>query len=495
MAESEERPSKIRKMNPSEDTFKDFPEAELSQASPEGSGSRENQIPEVTQEDQPQTADGGPPLSKNARKKLERAARWEAGKDYRRLKRREKHKEKKARKAEAREEAEAAGIPVPEPEVEKKTWRRPVQVPVSLIIDCNFDQLMTESELISLSTQLTRSYSENRKNPFRSHLAISSWGGRIKERFETVLTRNHESWKGVTFYEEDFVGAAEKLDGIMRSPAGGKLVGALAGQYEDEAAEVPTANDQPRFKPSATAELAGPPEAAEAGSFEQPAYVVPEIEEPALAPPEESIAPSSDASITDSKPPSIIYLTSDSDDTLTDLEPNTSYIIGGIVDKNRHKGICYRRACERDIRTAKLPIGEYLEMGSRKVLAVNHVVEIMLKWLECGDWGKAFLRVIPERKGAKLRGSEGDGEKVRGKREKKGRGRNGERKGEQEENEGSEDDEGGAEDDVEMKDDASEAAEAERPVPPIPEDNLESNAEAGIAEAAKLGADEVAIET
>jgi tRNA (guanine9-N1)-methyltransferase len=34
---------------------------------------------------------------------------------------------------------------------------------------------------------------------------------------------------------------------------------------------------------------------------------------------------------------------------------------------------------------------------------VNHVVEIMLAWMETGDWGKAFLKVIPKRKEAKLK--------------------------------------------------------------------------------------------
>jgi hypothetical protein len=41
-----------------------------------------------------------------------------------------------------------------------------------------------------------------------------------------------------------------------------------------------------------------------------------------------------------------------------------------------------------------------MAMQSRFVLTTNQVVEIMAKWLECGDWSEAFLHVIPPRKGA-----------------------------------------------------------------------------------------------
>jgi tRNA (guanine9-N1)-methyltransferase len=101
----------------------------------------------------------------------------------------------------------------------------------------------------------------------------------------------------------------------------------------------------------------------------------------------------------------LIYLSSESPYTLHTLSPNTSYIIGGLVDRNRHKGICYKKACDLGLKTAKLPIGEYLNMASRKVLATNHVVEIMIAWFETGDWGESFLRVMPARKGGVLKGS------------------------------------------------------------------------------------------
>ncbi|KAE9369518.1 hypothetical protein N431DRAFT_413574 [Stipitochalara longipes BDJ] len=380
MAELEERPNKIRKLDlPSEPNASPqsnsaapeapdtpFPEATSDQLDIE----REALSHDCEGEDEDQ-----PKLSKSQLKKLKKKEKWEAGREYRKAKRREKHHEKQARKKEQREELQAkiaSGEAVIElakkkDEGKPKYPRRPIQVPVSLILDCDFNELMFQKELISLGAQLTRCYSENRKNPYRSHLALSSWGGTLKSRFETVLTNNHLSWKGVKFFEQDFVIAAENLDETMRSSLGGTLAGAFAKGTR--------------------------------GSMEM------------RPDPGSSTTIPNEGSKTI---PSIIYLTADSPYTLDRLSPNTCYIIGGIVDKNRHKGLCYKRACERGIPTAKLPIGKYMTMQSRSVLAVNHVVEIMLKWLVTGDWGEAFLSVIPKRKEAKLKvkggGNEGDEE-------------------------------------------------------------------------------------
>ena len=297
-----------------------------------------------------------PSLSKKQLKKLRKKQEWEAGREDRKIIRKQKAQEKKARKRAAGETTSygltsANGDVLETVKSASSSHGVPKRasntlLPITLVIDCAFDDLMHDTERTSLSSQITRSYSDNYRARYRAHLAISSFGGKLRERFDTLLNQHYKNWKGVRVLEEDYVKAAERAKEWMSGEKGGKLAGAFAV-------------DSQRHSEQPVEELRSQGE--------------------------------------------IIYLTSDSENTLDRLKPYSTYIIGGLVDKNRHKGICYRSACERGIKTAKLPIGEYMEMQSRFVLATNHVVEIMVRWLECGDWGEAFLKVIPKRKGGKLK--------------------------------------------------------------------------------------------
>lgn len=95
-----------------------------------------------------------------------------------------------------------------------------------------------------------------------------------------------------------------------------------------------------------------------------------------------------------------IYLTADTE-TILDIEPRRKediLVIGGIVDRNRYKNATILRAEEIGMRAAQLPIGDSMKMKSSKVLAVNHVFQILTEYMHSMDWQTALDAVIPDRK-------------------------------------------------------------------------------------------------
>ncbi|KAI5960075.1 TRM10 [Candida pseudojiufengensis] len=102
--------------------------------------------------------------------------------------------------------------------------------------------------------------------------------------------------------------------------------------------------------------------------------------------------------ITEENKDQFVYLTADTDDDLMELTSDHTYIIGGIVDKNRHKRLCYDKAKKLGLKCGRLPIGKYIKLYSRDVLVTSHVYEICCKWFEFKDWGDAFNKVLPPRK-------------------------------------------------------------------------------------------------
>lgn len=64
----------------------------------------------------------------------------------------------------------------------------------------------------------------------------------------------------------------------------------------------------------------------------------------------------------------LVYLTADAETVLEELDPKKIYIVGGLVDRNRWKGITMKKAKDQGIQSAKLPIGNYLKMSTSQVL-------------------------------------------------------------------------------------------------------------------------------
>lgn len=105
------------------------------------------------------------------------------------------------------------------------------------------------------------------------------------------------------------------------------------------------------------------------------------------------------------------------------MDTKVVYVIGGIVDKNRYKGVlrdltlklCLKEAEKYKIKHARLPIGEHIDMSTRKVLTINHgthefnlvVVSILSEYANTNDWAATLIKVIPARKGGAQRRNEG----------------------------------------------------------------------------------------
>ncbi|KAJ2836490.1 tRNA (guanine(9)-N(1))-methyltransferase [Coemansia sp. 'formosensis'] len=94
----------------------------------------------------------------------------------------------------------------------------------------------------------------------------------------------------------------------------------------------------------------------------------------------------------------LVYLTADSPNVIESLDESKVYIIGGLVDKNRYPRLTLDKAEKQGIAHAQLPIGQYVQMSTRKIMTVNQIFEMLLRFIDVPDWKAAFLDVIPARK-------------------------------------------------------------------------------------------------
>jgi tRNA (guanine9-N1)-methyltransferase len=92
----------------------------------------------------------------------------------------------------------------------------------------------------------------------------------------------------------------------------------------------------------------------------------------------------------------LIYLSPDSSNILTEVKSDTIYIIGGFVDKPVSKWRSLNKASNLNIKTARLPLDDYLKDLANPVLNVNTVVEILGSFLEDSNFER-IKEIIPKR--------------------------------------------------------------------------------------------------
>ncbi|KAF5387952.1 hypothetical protein D9615_000665 [Tricholomella constricta] len=276
------------------------------------------------------------PLSKNAIKKAAKAERFAAYKLERRAKEKEAKKEKKRAIA-----AKRAAGELDEDEEKKRQRKRPrIHFGGKVVVDLGFDDMMNEKEIISLCSQLAYTYSANRNAAHPFSLIYTSLNGRTHARLEDMNDAGYKRWTNTEWWKEGY----ERLWQGQGAPKD--------SESNNEASDMP-------IRPSTSEDVSAQIDVQQ----------------------------------------SVVYLTADSEEELTELKPEETYIIGGICDHNRYKNLCMNKAKKSSIRTARLPIGRYLaSLPTRKVLTVNQVFEILLKWVETRDWEEAFHSVIPKRK-------------------------------------------------------------------------------------------------
>ncbi|KAG6861846.1 hypothetical protein C0995_011143 [Termitomyces sp. Mi166 len=282
------------------------------------------------------------PLSKSALKKAARAERFAAYKLERRAREKEAKKEKKRAF-----QAKCAAGDIDEDEKKKRYKKKPIlHFGGRVVVDLGFDDKMNEKEIKSLCSQLAYTYSANRNAAYPFSLLYTSLNGRTFTRLEGMNDAGYKRWTNTEWWREGY-------DRLWQS-------------QEPTPAQGDEANDK------------GTAEAPSAPSGVSTARALGSQEDIRQ---------------------NIIYLTADSEEELTELKPEETYIIGGICDHNRYKNLCLNKAKESGIRTARLPIGRYLaSLPTRKVLTVNQVFEILLKWVETKSWEEALYAVIPKRK-------------------------------------------------------------------------------------------------
>ncbi|ANB12949.1 Trm10p [Sugiyamaella lignohabitans] len=139
-------------------------------------------------------------MTKSAWKREYRRRKNEAMRDEWVQKRKEKRKQVKQERKRQRQEDAEAGVVTKKP----RRPQNPNRLPITVILDCAFDDLMTDKERKSLAIQVSRCYAMNRQAVNSVNLEVSSLNKGLRERFYGPMHSQHLLWKGIKFREDDY---------------------------------------------------------------------------------------------------------------------------------------------------------------------------------------------------------------------------------------------------------------------------------------------------
>jgi hypothetical protein len=106
---------------------------------------------------------------------------------------------------------------------------------------------------------------------------------------------------------------------------------------------------------------------------------------------------SSDADA-DAMPSKVVYLSPDAEEALLDVEPNTVYVIGGIVDLAA-RGIAWSlpRANAVGATARRLPIREHLPNVTNQILNIDTAMKVLCEKYSGKEWVDALESALPKR--------------------------------------------------------------------------------------------------
>lgn len=67
----------------------------------------------------------------------------------------------------------------------------------------------------------------------------------------------------------------------------------------------------------------------------------------------------------------LLYLTADSKTPLDEVNEKDIIVIGGLIDRNQHKGLCQTRAMKNRLRTASFSIGDHMKLKASSVRTIR----------------------------------------------------------------------------------------------------------------------------